>query len=43
VPFVAAISLSAEGHPMYLKMAPVPGFTRRAIGEWAQADLSPGC
>jgi transposase-like protein len=43
VPFVAAISLSAEGHPMYIKMAPVPGFTRRAIGEWAQADLSPGC
>ena len=43
VPFVAAISLSAEGHPLYVKMAPVPGFTRKAIGDWARADLSPGC
>jgi len=25
VPFVAAISLSAEGRPLYIKMAPVPG------------------
>jgi len=24
-------------------MAPVPGFTRKAIGDWARADLSPGC
>jgi len=24
-------------------MAPVPGFTRKAIAEWALADLSPGC
>ena len=31
VPFVAAISLSAEGRPLYIKMAPVPGFTRKAL------------
>lgn len=43
VPFVAAISLSAEGHPLYVKMAPVPGFTRKAIANWANDDLSPGC
>ena len=43
VPFVAAISLSAEGRPLYIKMAPVPGFTRNAIVGWANADLSPGC
>jgi len=43
VPFVAAISLSAEGRPLYIKMAPVPGFTRKAIIGWANADLSPGC
>jgi hypothetical protein len=43
VPFVAAISLDAEGHPRYLKMALVPGFTRKAIGDWAKADLTPGC
>ena len=30
MPFVAAISLSAEGRPLYIKMAPVPGFTRKA-------------
>ena len=29
VPFVAAVSLSPEGHPLYTKMAAVPGFTRR--------------
>jgi len=43
VPFVAAISLSAEGRPLYIKMAPVPGFTRQAIVDWATGDLSPGC
>lgn len=43
VPFVAAVSLNAEGHPMHVKMAPVPGFTRKAIANWAKADLSPGC
>jgi hypothetical protein len=41
VPFVAAISLDAEGHPRYLKMALVPGFTRKAIGDWAKTDLTP--
>ena len=43
VPFVAAISLSAEGRPLYIKMAPIPGFTRKAIVGWAKEDLSPGC
>ena len=43
VPFVAAVSLDAEGHPAYAKMVPVSGFTRQAIGDWAKANLSPGC
>lgn len=43
VPFVAAVSLNAEGHPVYVKMVPVPGFTRKAIADWAKTDLSPGC
>lgn len=43
VPFVAAVSLNPEGHPLYTKMAPVPGFTRKAIAHWAAADLTPGC
>jgi hypothetical protein len=43
VPFVAAISLSAEGRPPYIKMAPISGFTRKAIVDWANEDLSPSC
>ena len=42
VPFVAAVSLTAEGHPKYVKMAPVPGFTLKAIANWAANDLAPG-
>ncbi len=43
VPFVAAVSLDQAGHPLYIKMAPVPGFTLKAIADWAQGNLSPGC
>jgi hypothetical protein len=43
VPFVAAVSTDAEGHPIYAKMTPVPGFTRKAIADWAKDCLSPGC
>ncbi len=40
---MAAISLSAEGRPLYIKLALVPGFTRKAVSDWATADLAPGC
>ena len=43
VPFVAAVSLNTEGSPMTIKMAPIPGFTRKAIADRAKDDLSPGC
>lgn len=43
VPFVAAVSLSPDGHPLYTKMTPVPGFTRTAIAAWAADMLAPGC
>ena len=43
VPLVAAVSVTAEGHPQYVKLTPVPGFTRKAIADWARADLSPAC
>jgi len=43
MPFVAAVSTDAEGHPIYAKMTPVPGFTRKAIAEWASDTLRPGC
>ena len=42
VPFVAAVSLSEEGHPLYTKLTPVPGFTLKSIGQWAKGQLAPG-
>ncbi len=42
VPFVAAVSLNAEGHPLHTKMTPVPGFTCNALTGWAKAALAPG-
>ena len=41
VPFVAAVSLNEQGHPMYLKLSLVSGFTSEAIGKWARANLAP--
>ena len=38
VPFVAAVSLSEEGHPLYTKLTPVPGFTLKSIGQWAKGQ-----
>lgn len=42
MPFVAAVSLNRAGHPLYLKLALVSGFTSEAIGKWAKASLAPG-
>lgn len=42
VPFVAAVSLNEEGHPMRVKMTPLPGFTLNAVADWARAHLRPG-
>ena len=41
-PFIAAVSLNDEGHPKYLKLAALPGFTSQAIREWACKHLAPG-
>jgi len=43
VPFVAAVSLSDDGHPLRIKLTPVSGFSLKAIGQWAQSSLAPGC
>ena len=43
IPIVAAVALSEKGHPLYLKISPVEGFTTQAITEWAKANLAPGC
>lgn len=42
VPFVAAVSLDERGHPMGVKMSPVPAFSAKAITEWARKNLMPG-
>ena len=41
VPFVAAVSLTEEGHPLHAKFTQLPGFTRKAIAAWASTTLSP--
>ena len=33
VPFVAAVSLDEDGHPLRAKLAQLPGFTRKAIAD----------
>jgi hypothetical protein len=42
VPFVAAVSLSDDGHPLRAKLTPVAGFTLKAIEQWASEHLAPG-
>ncbi len=42
VPFVAAISPAPKAVPCF-KMAPVPGFTRKAVFDWTSTDLALGC
>lgn len=42
VPFVAAISLSEDGHPLRTKLSLVPSFTLKAIASWAREHLAPG-
>jgi transposase-like protein len=41
VPFLAAVSVDAEGHPVHAKLTPVPGFTRQAVADWASAHVLP--
>lgn len=43
VPFVAAVSLDDNGHPLRIKLTPVSGFTLKAISSWSKANLAPNC
>lgn len=43
VPFVAAVQLDEEGHPLWACFTPVKGFTKDAIGEWSRRHLSASC
>lgn len=42
VAFVAAVSVSDEGHPMRIKLNTVSGFKLKAIAAWASQNLAPG-
>jgi hypothetical protein len=41
VPFIGAVSLNDQGHPLRAKFTRLPGFTRTAIAAWAGANLAP--
>ncbi|MGH8601535.1 MAG: IS1595 family transposase [Gammaproteobacteria bacterium] len=41
-PFVAAVSLNKDGHPLRAKLTPVPSFSAKAIEHWAKSSLAPG-
>ena len=43
VPIVAAVSTSDDGHPMFVKINQIAGFTTQAITDWARQNLLPGC
>ncbi len=40
-PFVAAVSVDSQGHPIAMNMNVVDGFRRRDIARWAKRHLSP--
>ncbi|MBL0352075.1 MAG: IS1595 family transposase [Dechloromonas sp.] len=42
VPFVAAVSLTQEEHPLRVCLTPVSGFTGEAVSAWAKSNVAPG-
>ena len=43
VPFVAAVSLDGQHHPIHAKFTAISDFTRAAVADWARGSLAPGC
>lgn len=41
VPFVAAVEVSDEGHPLRVALDPVTGFTKTALAAWTARRLRP--
>ena len=41
MPFVAAIQITRKGHPQYLKLSNVEGFTKNEITAWTAKHLKP--
>lgn len=42
MPFVAALEISPQGHPLYLKLSHLADFSKKTISTWAAKHLSPG-
>ena len=42
VPFVAAVSMNAQGHRSFIKLTPITGLTTAEISKWAKAHLARG-
>jgi len=42
MPFVAALSITSEGHPLTLKLSHLRSFTKQEIIAWATKHLAPG-
>jgi len=42
VPFVAAVSLNEEDHPLRVRLTPISGFTLKAVADWSIKHLAPG-
>jgi hypothetical protein len=41
VPFVAAVSINEEGHPVAMNLNVIKGFRLNAISKWAKQHLKP--
>ena len=41
-PLIAALSLTRKGHPLYLKLSHLSGFTRVEIAAWSARFIEPG-
>ncbi|MEX3583048.1 MAG: transposase, partial [Burkholderia sp.] len=38
---VAAVQTSDDGRPLFMRLSPVPGFTKAALEVWAASSLMP--
>ena len=43
IPFLAAVPLTGDEHPLRVKLGPVSGFTFRTLWDWSPQHPAPGC
>ena len=41
-PFVAAVALNKEGHPIKMRMTVVDGFKTKSVADWAKRHIASG-